>query len=71
MTVLIACICNIAGDLLLVAGFGMGTRGAAIATVFAQLLSVVISLQLIRRTQLPYGFRQCRTMDAEAAAIPF
>ena len=28
MTVLIACICNIAGDLLLVAGFGMGTRGA-------------------------------------------
>ena len=56
MTVLIACICNIAGDLLLVAGFGMGTRGAAIATVFAQLLSVVISLQLIRRKQLPFHF---------------
>ena len=43
ITVLIACLCNIAGDLLLVAVFHMGTSGAAIATVFAQLVSVVIS----------------------------
>ncbi len=56
VTVLIACICNIAGDLMLVAGFHMGTRGAAIATVFAQLISVVISLILIRRKKLPFQF---------------
>ncbi len=54
VTVLIACLCNIAGDLLLVAGFGMGTRGAAIATVCAQFVSVVLSLLLIRRKQLPF-----------------
>ena len=54
VTVMIACACNIAGDLLLVAGFRMGTAGAAIATVFAQLVSVAISLRLIRRKELPF-----------------
>ena len=33
-TVAIACVCNIAGDLVLCAGFHMGTAGAACATVF-------------------------------------
>jgi len=56
ITVAIACVVNIAGDLLLVAGFGMGTEGAAIATVFAQLISVIISLVLIRRQGLPFDF---------------
>ena len=56
ITVLIACLCNIAGDLLLVAVFHMGTSGAAIATVFAQLVSVVISLLLIRHKTLPFSF---------------
>ena len=56
ITVLIACVCNIIGDLALVAGFGMGTAGAAAATVFAQLISVVISLWLIRRKKLPFEF---------------
>lgn len=41
LTVAIACVCNIAGDLLLCAGFKLGTEGAAIATVFAQVVSVV------------------------------
>ena len=54
MTVFIACVCNIAGDLFLVAGLGMGTRGAAIATVAAQFVSVVISLLIIRRRELPF-----------------
>lgn len=36
----IACVCNIAGDLLLCAGLGLGTAGAAIATVAAQVVSV-------------------------------
>ena len=56
VTVLIACISNIAGDLLLVAGFHLGTRGAAIATVAAQLISVVISCALISRKTLPFEF---------------
>ena len=56
ITVTIACICNIAGDLLLVAGFGMGTRGAAAATVTAQLVSVLISLRLIRKKTRSFAF---------------
>lgn len=57
MTVLIACICNILGDLLLVAVFHMGTAGAAVATVFAQAVSVLISLLILRRRELPFQFR--------------
>ena len=56
VTVMIACVCNVIGDLLLVAGFGMGARGAALATVFAQFISVVISLLLIRKKELPFAF---------------
>ena len=54
MTVLIACACNIAGDLLLVAVFRMGTAGAAVATVAAQAVSVVVSLLILRRRDLPF-----------------
>jgi putative MATE family efflux protein len=54
ITVAIACVCNIFGDLLLVAVVPLGAAGAAIATVFAQLISVVISFRLIRRKQLPF-----------------
>lgn len=56
ITVAIACFCNILGDLLLVGLFHMGTAGAALATVFAQAVSVVISLLLIRRQKLPFSF---------------
>ncbi len=54
VTVMIACVTNIAGDLLLVAGFGLGAAGAAAATVFAQMISVLVSLLLIRRRELPF-----------------
>ena len=54
MTVLIACVCNIAGDLLLVAVFHLGTAGAALATVFAQAVSVVVSLLILRKRELPF-----------------
>ncbi len=57
VTVMIACICNILGDLLLVGRFGMGTAGAALATVGAQLVSVVISAFLISRKHLPFQLR--------------
>ena len=45
--VLVACIVNIIGDLVLVAGLHMDAAGAAIATVTAQALSVVFALSLI------------------------
>ncbi len=56
LTVAIACALNILGDLLLVAGFGLGAVGAALATVFAQAMSVVVSLFIIRKRKLPFEF---------------
>ncbi len=56
MTVLIACFINIGGDLLFVAVFHMAAAGAAIATVIAQTVSVVISLIVIRKKGMPFPF---------------
>ena len=56
ITVAIACVINIAGDLLFVAVFHMGAAGAALATVLAQAVSVVLSLLIIRRRPLPFTF---------------
>lgn len=58
VTVAIACVFNIVGDFLLVGVFGMATAGAAIATVLAQALSVIISVLIIRRQKLPFTFRR-------------
>ena len=58
LTVAIACVFNIAGDLLLCAVFKMGTEGAAIATVFAQVISVIVSFLFIRRKELPFEFKK-------------
>lgn len=66
ITVLIASIFNIGGDLLLVAGFHMGAAGAAIATIAAQLASVIISYFLIRRRGLPFEMnRRMLRLDKE------
>lgn len=54
--VAIACGANIIGDLVLVAGFHMNVTGAAIATVGAQAISVILSLVIIRRQELPFTF---------------
>ncbi len=56
ITVSIACVCNIVGDLLLVGVFGMATAGAAIATIMAQAISVLISFLVIRKRTLPFTF---------------
>lgn len=56
ITVAIACVLNILGDLLLVAVLGKGASGAAIATVSAQAASVIISVLLIRHRKLPFHF---------------
>ena len=57
-TVFIACICNIAGDLVFVAVIGLGAMGAALATVIAQAFSVLISMFIIRKKTLPFTFRK-------------
>lgn len=58
VTVAIACVFNIIGDLILCAVFGMGTAGAAIATVSAQIVSVLVSLILIRKKELPFEIKR-------------
>lgn len=57
VTVAIACALNIIGDFIFVALFHMGTAGAAIATVFAQAVSVALSLLLIRRRKMPFSIK--------------
>ena len=52
MAVSVASVCNILLDILFVAGFGWGIRGAAIATVFSQILSVAYCLWAIREEEL-------------------
>lgn len=49
-----ACVINIAGDLILVAGLHLDAAGAAIATVFAQAVSVVFALFLLIKRKLPF-----------------
>ncbi len=56
VAVAIACVANIGLDMLFVAVFNMGAAGAALATVLAQAISVVISLMLIRRKGLAFEF---------------
>lgn len=56
MTVGVACVVNIVGDLLFVAVFHMAAAGAALATVMAQAVSVGICLIVIRKKGLPFPF---------------
>lgn len=56
--VLVACIVNIFGDLLLVAGFHMEAAGAAIATVAAQAVSVVCAVAMLLKKHLPFQLKK-------------
>lgn len=47
--VAISCFVNIITDIILVGGYNMGAKGAAIATVFSQAISVIIGLIYLRR----------------------
>ena len=58
LTVFIACIFNILGDLLFVAVLDMAAAGAALATVLAQGISVILSFVFIRRQKLPFEFHR-------------
>lgn len=56
ITVGIACVVNIIGDLVFVGIFKMAAIGAAYATVMAQSTSVILSLLLIKKRGLPFDF---------------
>ena len=56
--VLVACIVNIVGDLLLVAGFKMDAAGAALATVLAQAVSVVFAIVILLKKDLPFSIKK-------------
>lgn len=51
--VMIACATNILGDYVLIACFGLGAEGAAVATIAAQAVSVIFALALMKR-RLPF-----------------
>ena len=56
--VLVACLINIAGDLLFVAGFKMDAAGAAIATVMAQAVSVALAIVILLKKDLPFTLKK-------------
>ena len=71
-TVAVACVFNIAGDLILCAGFKMGTSGAAFATVFAQVISVICKKELpfeMHKTDIGVHGRTLRKMVGLGAPI--
>jgi putative MATE family efflux protein len=67
----VACVVNIIGDLILVGALQLDVAGAAIATVSAQFVSVIISLFVLRRQNLPITFskKQCKIYGKELRKI--
>lgn len=57
ISVAIAAVINIFGDLYLVCVWHMGAAGAAIATVASQAISVIISFVIVTKIQLPFEFK--------------
>ena len=55
--VTIACITNIILDFILVAGFGMGATGAAIATVLSQALSMILCILYLVKNDFIFDFK--------------
>ena len=54
----IACAVNIIGDLVLVAWLQMDVAGAAIATISAQAVSVILSLIIIKKQKMPFKIKK-------------
>jgi len=55
--VAVSTVVNILGDILLIGVFGLGAAGAAIATVFAQLVCMVFGIVHVKRRGFPFDFR--------------
>ncbi len=53
----VACVCNTVADLVLVAGFGMGVPGAALATIFSQAVSMFFALWYLCRGGFGFSLR--------------
>lgn len=56
--VLIACVLNVAGDIILVKYFHMGALGAAVATSFSQAASFIFSLLYLYKKGVGFKFRR-------------
>ncbi len=71
LLMLIACIANIIGDLILVEPFHMGAAGAALATVLAQAVSVAFAIPKILNNELgfPFGRKDFGVNRTESAFI--
>jgi putative MATE family efflux protein len=71
VTVAIACVVNIVGDLVLVEVFNLAATGAAIATVAAQGVSVIVSVFIIKKGGLPFSFHMKKITEykSEIAAV--
>lgn len=67
----VACIVNIVGDLIFVGVLHMDVAGAAFATVLAQLVSVIVSLLVLRVQDMPIEFslEQCKIHIIELKKI--
>jgi len=65
----IACGVNIVGDLLLCGVFKLDAAGAAIATVFAQAVSVAFSINKIRKGGLPFKFGKKNLINTKGLSL--
>jgi len=67
ISVIIACILNIAGDLFFVRALNLATVGVALATTLSQAISVIICLVIIKKKKaLPFDFdRNCLKKPVE------
>lgn len=54
----IACVVNIIGDLLFIAVFHWNVAGAALATVMAQAVSVILSIIIIKKRPAPFEMKK-------------
>ncbi|MFB0919305.1 MAG: MATE family efflux transporter [Oscillospiraceae bacterium] len=65
----IACVTNIVGDLLLCGVFKLDATGAAIATVFAQAVSVAFSIYKIRKDRLPFEISKKKLLSSKGSSL--
>ncbi len=69
--VAVATVVNIVSDTVLVAGFGLGAAGTAIATVFAQFLCMLFAILHVKKRAFPFDFKlkSYRLVKKDAAAL--
>lgn len=60
---------NIAGNAVLIFGFGLGVVGAALATLASRVVSAVVLLVLLRSPGLPVSIRDYRKIRPDGAVI--